>query len=56
MLELYMYWSSQIKLFMIQEPLMYGVFCVFIGVACQWLYERLNFKNVVTKNNKGEVE
>ena len=42
MIELYMYWSSEIKLFMIQEHLMFGWFCMFIGVACQWIYERLN--------------
>ena len=42
MLELYMYWSSEFRLFMIQEPLMFGWFCMFIGVACQWIYERLN--------------
>ena len=46
MLELYMYWSSQFKLFMIQEPLMFAWFCFMMGAACQWLYDRLNFNNI----------
>ena len=44
MLELYMYWSSQFKLFMVQDTLMFAWFCVTMGAACQWLYERINFK------------
>ena len=41
MLELYMYWSSEIRLFMVQESLMFGLLCMYFGAACQWLYERL---------------
>ena len=41
MLEAYLYWESEIKLFMIQEPLFYGLVCFHFGLSCQWLYERL---------------
>ena len=35
------WWLSEIHLFMIQNTLMFAWFCVSMGVASQWLYERL---------------
>ena len=41
MLELYMYWSHQFKIFMVQEPLMFAWFCLLMGAALQYLFESL---------------
>lgn len=41
MLELYTYWSSELRLFVVQDTLMFALFCLYIGAACQWILERL---------------
>jgi len=41
MLDLYMYWTSELRLFMVQETLMFALVCFGFGVMCQWLLERL---------------
>ena len=35
------WWLSKIHLFMVQDTLFFAWFCVFIGVAIQYLYESL---------------
>ena len=35
------WWLSKIHLFMVQDTLMFAWFCFMMGVAVQWLYERL---------------
>ena len=42
MLESYLYWISEFKMFMVQDTLMFAWFCVYMGAACQWLYERVS--------------
>lgn len=41
MLELYMYWSSEFRLFMIQDSLMFAWSCVMAGALLQYAWERL---------------
>lgn len=46
MLELYMYWASEFRLFMIQEPLMFTWFIVTMTLAIEGLIESIqNFNN-----------